>query len=87
VGESITFVGLDVHKATIAVCVAEAGRDGEVRFVGEIPHEPQPWTSWRPGLAGEAGRCASPTRPVRVVMGSTGTCAIVATTAWWSRRA
>ena len=39
-GERITFVGLDVHKATIAVCLAEAGRDGEVRFVGEIPNEP-----------------------------------------------
>jgi hypothetical protein len=40
VGDPITFVRLDVHKATIAVCVAEAGRDGEVRFVGEIPNEP-----------------------------------------------
>jgi transposase len=40
VGEHISFVGLDVHKATIAVCVAETGRDGEVRFVGEIPNEP-----------------------------------------------
>ena len=40
VGERITFVGLDVHKATIAVCVAQDGRDGEVRFVGEIPNEP-----------------------------------------------
>ncbi len=39
-GELTTFVGLNVHKATIAVCVAEAGRDGEVRFVGEIPNEP-----------------------------------------------
>ena len=38
--ERITFVGLDVHKATIVVSVAEAGRDGEVRFVGEIPNEP-----------------------------------------------
>jgi transposase len=40
VEERITFVGLDVHKATIAVCLAEAGRDGEVRFVGEIANEP-----------------------------------------------
>ena len=29
-----------IGKATIAVRVAEAGRDGEVRFVGEIPNEP-----------------------------------------------
>jgi hypothetical protein len=28
------FVGLDVHKATIAVSVAECG--GEVRYLGEI---------------------------------------------------
>jgi hypothetical protein len=31
---NITFVGLDVHKATIAVSVAEGGRDGEVRQLG-----------------------------------------------------
>jgi transposase len=40
VGESITFVGLDVHKAMGAICVAGAGRDGEVRLVGEIPNDP-----------------------------------------------
>ena len=55
-GERITFVGLDVHKATIAVCVAEAGRDGEVRFVGEIPNEPAALTSWRPGSSSPARR-------------------------------
>ena len=33
--KSIKFVGMDVHKATIAVSVAEAG-GGEVRYLGEI---------------------------------------------------
>jgi hypothetical protein len=31
--QDITFVGLDVHKTTIAVSVAGAGRDGEVRHL------------------------------------------------------
>lgn len=34
------FVGLDVHASTIAVAVAESGRDGEVRDHGIIPNEP-----------------------------------------------
>ena len=32
------FIGLDVHKATIAVTVAPGGRSSEVRFQGTIPH-------------------------------------------------
>jgi transposase len=34
------YVGLDVHKETIAVAVAEAG-GGEVRYVGEIASTPE----------------------------------------------
>ena len=33
-------VGLDTHKARIAVAVAEPGRSGEVRFHGEIANQP-----------------------------------------------
>jgi transposase len=38
--ECITYVGLDVHKDTIAVALAEAGRRSEVREYGEIAHTP-----------------------------------------------
>lgn len=34
------FLGLDVHAATIAIAVAEDGRDGEVRSLGIIANEP-----------------------------------------------
>ena len=34
------FVGLDVHKATIAVAVAEGGRRDAACFVGEIENTP-----------------------------------------------
>ena len=39
--DNITFVGLDVHKATVCVAVAESGRDGEVRQIGVFENRPE----------------------------------------------
>src|SRR5215831_11901540 len=39
--DDITFVGLDVHKATVSVAVAESGRGGEVRHVGVFENRPE----------------------------------------------
>jgi transposase len=38
--KSITYVGLDVHKDTIAVAVAETGLRGEVREHGKVANTP-----------------------------------------------
>jgi len=38
--KAITYVGLDVHKDTIAVALAEAGGDKDVREYGKIPNTP-----------------------------------------------
>ena len=39
-GDRITYVGLDVHKADIVVAVAEGGQRGEVREYGRIANTP-----------------------------------------------
>jgi transposase len=36
-----SFAGMDVHKATISISVAEEGRSGPVRFLGVIPNTPE----------------------------------------------
>ena len=39
--DDITYVGLDVHKATVCVAAAESGRDGEVRQIGVFENRPE----------------------------------------------
>jgi len=35
---SIKFIGMDVHKNSISMAIADAGRDGQVRYYGKIPN-------------------------------------------------
>ena len=39
--DNITFVGLDVHKATVCIAIAEGGRGGEVRQLGVFENRPE----------------------------------------------
>ena len=48
-----SFVGMDVHKETISISVAEDGRSGTVRFIGVIPNTPEAAPSMIPRKPGE----------------------------------
>jgi hypothetical protein len=39
--DTITYIGLDVHKATVCVALAESGRGGEVRQIGVFENRPE----------------------------------------------
>ncbi|CDN56779.1 Hypothetical protein RG1141_CH44670 [Neorhizobium galegae bv. officinalis bv. officinalis str. HAMBI 1141] len=38
--ETITYIGLDVHKETISVALADGGKRGDVRAFGQIVNTP-----------------------------------------------
>src|SRR3954464_5016594 len=54
--DSAVFVGLDTSKMKISVALAEEGRQGEVRFLGDIDHTPETVRRLGPKLAGKYGR-------------------------------
>ena len=55
-GHRSTFVGLDVHRDSIDVALAEEGRTGEVRHYGVIPSHRQALEQLRRRLRGSARR-------------------------------
>src|SRR3954449_7380868 len=54
--DSAVFVGLDTSKMKISVALAEEGRQGEVRFLGDIDHTPETVRRLVTKLAGKYGQ-------------------------------
>ena len=80
------FVAFDVAKIKHAVAVADSGRAGEVRFLGEVENRPATIERTIGKLAHGIIACTSVLKPVRRVTDFIGRSAIWAMIAWWLRR-
>jgi len=55
---TMTYVAMDTHKKAISVAIAEGRRQGEVRFIGEIPNRPEAVAKMVDRLAAKHGKLA-----------------------------
>ena len=72
-GNRSMFVGLDVHKETIDVSIAEGDRYGEVRHYGVIASDLEPLDKVVRALRAPTGVSISCTRQARAALGSAAT--------------
>ena len=77
--DTITYVGLDVHKATVAVALAEDGRDGEVRRVGVFANRAEVLTKLAARLS-RGGRHGPWARAAAAVVAAKG-----GLSPWWRK--
>ena len=84
--ETTMFIGLDVHKATIAVAVAEGGHREAARYYGEIENSSAALSKLARSMDAQTSGLASAMRRVRAATGFIVTSSVSATSAWWSRR-
>jgi len=84
--DSEVYVAFDTAKLKHAVAVAEGGRGGEIRFVGEIENRPGTIERLIKKLARRTGSCRCASRRGRRAMVFTGRCRHWGMTAWWWRR-
>ena len=66
--KTITYVGLDVHKETIAVALAEGGNRGTAHDYGQIANTPTALKRLVSKLTRTGANCVSATRPVPAAM-------------------
>lgn len=59
VAKTEAFVGIDAAKLRNAVAIAEEGRDGEIRYLGEVDASGAPFPPLRVSISGLANPAAA----------------------------